>query len=587
MTTPIQDLVAAIQKFKPGQPLLNYITIARFPNFKGLESKAKIDFPFPFTALVGANGIGKSSILHALQGMPDGETTAKFWFSTALDPITTIQRDPPRYIYGHWHSVYKGVVETRKARTYSKTRDYEYWEPTKATKGDDMEDMPDKEYPRKDKDRWNPVQRAVVYLNMKVVIGAFDRVFNFGISKEQITAKHAEMRSGARKLKSVVDRNVDTWKIGGGRERVYENRSLRADELIQVSKILGREYRSAQLIKHSLYPDQKGSDVSVVFDRGFKYSEAFAGSGEVAVVTLVARIMSAPKYSLVLLDEPETSLHPGAQRELLAFLLNEIKRNHIQVVISTHSIEFLRDLPNNAIKVFEDNGLGKTRILNECSPLIALNRLGSVPPDKKRIYVEDRLARAVIHRAIEGLDLGERNALEVIVAPGGAQAILANQIPTHIIAATDCYVFLDGDQKHVDQFTDPRTLAPNQHHMLEQIIKDEVGCSPTFPKNGGNDVKGIAQATIQSRIDYLNWIQLRLDYLPQKCPDAILLTDNEKIGLTESEHFKKALHNKIGAGQNSEGYLGVAQYLLAQLDDDNPDLEAIRDTLRRWLQIQP
>ena len=121
MTTPIQDLVAAIQKFKPGQPLLNYITIARFPNFKGLESKAKIDFPFPFTALVGANGIGKSSILHALQGMPDGETTAKFWFSTALDPITTIQRDPPRYIYGHWHSVYKGVVETAVSRNKCNT----------------------------------------------------------------------------------------------------------------------------------------------------------------------------------------------------------------------------------------------------------------------------------------------------------------------------------------------------------------------------------------------------------------------------------------------------------------------------------
>jgi energy-coupling factor transporter ATP-binding protein EcfA2 len=585
MTTSIQELVAAIKKFKPGAPLHHYITIARFPNFKGLERKAEVDFPFPLTALVGANGIGKSSILHALQGMPDGETTAKFWFSTALDPIKTIQKDPPRYIYGHWHSVYNGVVETRKARTYSKARDYEYWEPTKAVKGDQMAPMPTKAYPRKDKDRWNPVERVVVYLNMKVVIGAFDRTFNFGISNEQVTAKHAEMRAGAKKLKSVVDRNVESWKVGGGRERVYENRRLRDDELVQVSKILGRDYKSAQLIKHSLYPGQKGSDLSVVFDRGFKYSEAFAGSGEVAVVTLVTRVMNTPKYSLVLLDEPETSLHPGAQRELLAFLLSEIKRNHIQVVISTHSIEFLRDLPNNAIKVFEDNGLGKTRILNECSPFVALNRLGSVPPDKKRIYVEDRLAQAVIQRALEGLDEGEKNILEIIVAPGGAQTILANQIPTHIIAATDCYVLLDGDQKHVDQFTDPQTLSPKQHATLETIIKDEVGCTPTFPKNGGNDVVGIAKATIQSQIDYLNWVQLRLDYLPQKCPDAALLTEDEKIGLTESGDFKKALHKKIGPGQTSEGYLGVAQYLLAQLSDDNPDLVAIQGTLRRWLQV--
>ncbi|MGV6398108.1 ATP-dependent nuclease [Pseudomonas caspiana] len=585
MTTSIKDLVAAVKRLQPGLPLLNYITHARFPNFKGLEPKTRIDFPFAFTALVGANGIGKSSILHAMQGMPDGETTAKFWFATALDPITAIQKDPPRYIYGHWHETFKGVVETRKARTYSKARDYEYWEPTKATKGDDMQPMPAKAYIRKDRDRWNPVQRTVVYMNMKVVIGAFDRTFNFGTSTDQIAAKHAEMRTGAKKLKSVVDRNVTSWNVGGGRERVFENRPLSEEELAQVSRILGRDYLSAQFIRHSLYPNQKGSDVSVVFDRGFKYSEAFAGSGEVAVVTLIVRIMNAPKYSLILLDEPETSLHPGAQRELLAFLLSEIRRNHIQVVVSTHSIELIRDLPHNAIKVFESNGLGRTRVLNKCSPLVALNRLGSLPTDKKRIYVEDRLAQAVVERAVQGLDLGERDAIEVIVAPGGAQSIMANQVPTHIIAATDCYVFLDGDQRKVEEFTDPATLAPTQHDTLEELIKTEVGCRPKFPENGGNDKAGNAAAKIRYQIEYLNWVRLRLRYLPQRCPDAILLSEAERIGLTESSEFKNALHKKIGEGQNTEGSIGVAKYLLSQMTEDNPDLVAIREALTLWLKV--
>ncbi|MFB3302352.1 AAA family ATPase [Pseudomonas sp. AMR01] len=581
----IEALIQELLNFKPGAPLLHYITHARFPNFKGLEPGSRIEFPFPLTALVGANGIGKSSVLHALQGMPDGETTAKFWFSTAMDPISTKVQDPPRYIYGHWHQTYKDVVETRKARIYSKKRDYEYWEPTKVTKGDDMLPMPEKPYARKDKDRWNPVQKTVVYMNMKVIIGAFDRTFNFGTSTEQIAAKHAEMRAGARKLKSVIDRNASSWMLGGGRERVFENRLLTDEELAQVSKILGRPYQSAQYIKHSLYPEQKGGDISVVFDRGFKYSEAFAGSGEIAIVTLVVRIISAPKYSLVLLDEPETSLHPGAQRELLIFLLSEIKKKHLQIVISTHSFDFIQDLPPNALKVFEDNGTGKTRVLNECSPFIALNRLGKTLGDKKRIYVEDPLAKAVVERAMEGLDLGEQSALEIVVAPGGANGIVCKQIPTHITAESDCYVFLDGDQRVVQSFTDPASLAPLDHRKLEDLIFNEMGCRPQFPLNGGNDVKGNAKDKVTHQLAYLGWVRLRLDYLPQKCPDAILLSPPERKGLVTSEDFKKALHNKIGHGQTAEGFLGVVRYLLAALPDGNADLSAVRATLKRWLAV--
>ena len=49
----IKELVASVLKLQPGKPLLNYITHARFPNFKGLEKNASIEFPFPLTALVG------------------------------------------------------------------------------------------------------------------------------------------------------------------------------------------------------------------------------------------------------------------------------------------------------------------------------------------------------------------------------------------------------------------------------------------------------------------------------------------------------------------------------------------------------
>lgn len=122
----IVALVDTVKKFKPGKPLKHYITHAVFPKFKNIEPGTRIDFEFPLTALVGANGIGKSSLLHALWGMPYGHSTSKFWFSTDLDPIEDNKKDPQRYFYGYWHDGYGDVVETRKARI-GKKRDY--WEP--------------------------------------------------------------------------------------------------------------------------------------------------------------------------------------------------------------------------------------------------------------------------------------------------------------------------------------------------------------------------------------------------------------------------------------------------------------------------
>ena len=579
----VDSLVAELKEFKPGKPLLNYITHVRFPNFKGLERGMKIDFPFPLTALVGANGIGKSSVLHALYGMPEGQSTAKFWFSTELDPIKSKASDPPRYIYGHWHYHYKGIVETRKARVFSKSRGYEYWEPTKATKGDEMEDIPAKNYPRKDADRWNAVIRDVLYLNMKVVIGAFDRTYHFGAESDKLTAKHAELQSGAKKLKSILDRDASSWHLGGGRERVFENRQLTNEELTNASRILGRHYESAQYIRHSLYPGQLSRDTSVIFNRGFKYSEAFAGSGEVAVVNLVVELLQAPKYSLILLDEPETSLHPGAQRELLLFLLSQIKKKHLQVVLSTHSSEFLDGLPPNAIKVFEDNGVGASRVINECSAYVAFNRLGKQLPNRKRIYVEDRLAEAVVRRAIVGLDPGECDALEVVVAQGGAATILSKQVPTHIVSNTDCYVLLDGDQKRVEEFIDQNSLAPDQHSDLEQIIMDQVGCRPVFALNGGDDAAGNVQFKIQKQLEYLSWIKERLAYLPYLCPEAFILGEKEAAACKTSEEYKNKLKKKLGEKLSPDEFIGAAKYLLNELPDKHEGLTLVRLVLKKWL----
>lgn len=410
----IDDLVSTISKFKVGKVLKNYITHATFPRFKGIERGTRIDFDFPLTALVGPNGIGKSSLLHALWGMPFGRSTARFWFSTELDPIDSTQKDLQRYFYGYWSDSFDGVVETRKARA-GKKKGQDYWEPYRWSAADGMAPFPKGNFEGKAKDRWNPVKREVVYLNLKSAFGSFDRFFMFD-DRLNGGRRRELMLNEARRLKVIKDDNRKSFKLGGI-ERVFENRDLSEAELSAIIKILGRSYDSARLIRHSLYPGNVARDLSVIFKRGAEYSEAFAGSGEIAAVVLVVDILNAEPCSLILLDEPETSLHPGAQRALLAFLLEQIKTKKHQIVISTHSVDFLMGLPHNAIKVFEGNEKFQTRILPSSSPSAALRRLGRPPQNKKRILVEDPMAKLLVEHAIRRLDKGDADTLEIKVAP--------------------------------------------------------------------------------------------------------------------------------------------------------------------------
>ncbi|MFC3716513.1 ATP-dependent endonuclease [Luteimonas soli] len=584
----IAKLVDTIKGFKPGGALKNYITHITFPKFKSIECGATVNFDFAFTALVGANGIGKSSALHALWGAPFGYSTSKFWFATELDPIEGSSRDPQRFFYGHWNESYKGVVETRKARI-GKKRGSDYWEPYRSSTRDGMRPLPEGKYEGKAKDRWNPVKRTCVYINLKTTFGSFDRYFYFddGISGG---GRRDTMLREAKRLKQIVLGDRKSYKLGGGRERLFENRLLTKDELAHVSRILGRDYTSARLVRHSLYPGNRGEDLSVIFNRGAEYSEAFAGSGEIAAVSAVVQILGAPPGSLILLDEPETSLHPGAQRALLRFLLERIKHDKHQVVVSTHSMEFLRGLPQNAIKVFEDNGAGRTRILPESSSWAALKRLGKPPEDVRRVLVEDPIAAMIVKHAARGLDPGDAEALEVRVAPGGADAILAYLGPSAMMSGDNVFVLLDGDKRKVPEFTDPAGVPPARHPELEELLKQEIGVKPILHIPGGADQAGHENAKIDAQLGYLRWLRSRLSYLPTSTPEHLILEAIDRGGSLSGKSsgevkdaFKTHLAEDLDVLLSSEDIIGLAKVTIAKISQSNPHIVAIREKLRAWL----
>lgn len=349
--------------------------------------------------------------------------------------------------------------------------------------------------------------------------------------------------------------------------------------------ILGKRYSAAQLLRHAYYGGDEGISVLFRGEHG-TYSEAFAGSGELAVASLVVQLCSAEPNSLVLLDEPEVSLHPGAQERLLVFLLDEALRHKHQIVFTTHSPGLIRHLPPEAIKVFYKTADGHFDVLAESHPYAAFKRLGAPVPHGLRVLVEDRLAKYIVQLALRELPEEERELFVIDYLPGGAPSYYAHRAPTLMYDSTPTYLLLDGDQEPDQPTPNPDTIPRSEDATLDAIIRTATrGVNVQLAANGGDDLNQQAALT-DLRRKYLGFLHARVWFLPRSCPEAIVVHAIEGGSATYTAPQAKAklaeiVKAKLGSNTAEE----IDTYARSRLSDQasNADLKVVANKLKAML----
>lgn len=558
MSESLLELINTVARMKKASGVFTpYIDYMVFPKYRRVFPDEGIHFDFPLTVLIGRNGSGKSSLLQAIAGAPHGKSLGRFWFGTEVDPIdivttpggkrTLTADEQARF----WYS-YKINGDERQPvkQRVSRPGDPDNWEPTRWAKRYGMTVKP------LNNDRHEQIQMDSYYLNLRLYLSAFDRCFHF--MSESTLSKFG--RSNAWRKKSITNGKSQRTKSkkpsardyirhrsgelerAFGLERAYAiGKNKLADSPIRitpqvlehVSKILGKTYRNGTIIHHRFYESWA---FSVRFETEVGgYTEANAGSGETAVVMIVKLFEDAQPHSLLLLDEPETSLHPKAQVTLLEYILEKVKEKKLQVVISTHAPAMVKYLPKEAIKILKTDDLGLVHIVENVAAEDAFVEIGQEFDPKCNIVVEDRLTKELLE-AVAKIHGNLIHHVRISFMPGGHTEMKKDIVRLMRSTNSVPITLFDGDQKRDHRSVGSITLDELNANSLDGIILKQTNVKIKFPEDSNMS----EERRTELRKEYLQYYERFVLYLPFETPESAVWDDQAAkdllgIALTSTE----------------------------------------------------
>lgn len=329
---------------------------------RGLE--LNIDFQWPVVAIGGINGCGKTTILqicsaaYTKQGTSKHHYTLGRWIGPALESESPPVATPADVRYSFWDSSPSLTVAYQEARTR--------WG-----------------YPR----RGNP-ERHVEFV-------------------------------GITKFAPRIER-LDRTHQNRARLSILNTAQLNERRVESVSRILGSSYSAAALHTVSAPNVQWEDEIPELVRGEYRYTEGHMGAGEQKTIRLVQFLEDIPDRSLVLLEEPELTLHPDAQFGLAWFLMALAKRKGHQIIIATHSPHVFEALPSEARVLLVRDGVGVT-VLHSVTHLHAARELSaSFKSNRDLIFVEDEVALRFLTELFRSLTSGLLKSATIIALGSAA-----------------------------------------------------------------------------------------------------------------------------------------------------------------------
>ena len=367
-----------------------------FKKLKGLHD-VKIEFTKPLTAIMGVNGAGKTTVIHALACIyrPDGNGE-NHKFPEYFVPNTDALWQGSEF---HVVNEVEGKDHTRvilSSRKYEKA--FDRWAPR-------YDDRP---------------KRNVYYIGIDTCLPEIEK--NTEVSRIRYTSNNRTDDIAAKTLE------IASYVLNKDYNSLIDN-----------------EYHS----KHFL---------GVSTHSGLKYSSLSMGTGEQRTIKIIEKVLRAEVYSLILIDEIDLLLHVCALRRLVEKLYQIAERRHLQIVFSTHSLEIISLSKYVGLQYLEtikkSDGSLKTMIYDKPSSDIVNNLTGQASRPIN-ICVEDELSKAIVKTIIRKHGISSKVSITRFGAAKNAFTVaaglsIAGNDMNNIVFVLDGDVF-KSEQEKLDQ----------------------------------------------------------------------------------------------------------------------------------------
>ena len=115
--------------------------------------------------------------------------------------------------------------------------------------------------------------------------------------------------------------------------RIFQIEENKAEFNILIKKILGSDFQ------WTVEQRDSGNYYIKYTKGGVMHSSEGVGDGVWSIFTICAALFDAPENSVIIIDEPELSIHPALQKLLMQVFVDYSKKR--QIIISTHSPYFI------------------------------------------------------------------------------------------------------------------------------------------------------------------------------------------------------------------------------------------------------
>jgi predicted ATP-dependent endonuclease of OLD family len=323
------------------QQRLHKLEISKLKNIRDLCISFE---PQNITGILGPNGYGKSTIIHALACcfQPPSQVQDDYKFSNFFPP------NPDALWAGSELKIFH-TYRQNSTRQDSTKQDSTLHENVEEIYG-------------KSKDRWKPIYsrrptRQIHYFGVDSCVPLIDS-----------EKRNAKINYSTSKVSEEIINTI----------------------LEKASYCLNKTYTA-----YNRHTSGRKKFIGVESD-GIKYSALSMSAGEQKVFRLLEKVFKSPKHSLILIDELDLLLHDSAMKNLITVMSERAENQKLQIIFTTHreSVVELSGLIN-VRHIFGTKE--KTLCFNETKP-DAIRRLTGIQRKDIEVFVEDDLANTIIKK---------------------------------------------------------------------------------------------------------------------------------------------------------------------------------------------